>query len=74
MKYLSAIQKRQLRGIQVMSLLLILFSYVFYFNSKKVEDITFGFVIDQEWQLINEWLRIVLAIGFIGNWTGLSSI
>jgi len=56
MKYLSAIQKRQLRGIQVMSLLLILFSYVFYFNSKKVEDITFGFVIDQEWQLINEWV------------------
>jgi simple sugar transport system permease protein len=56
MKYLSAIQKRQLRGIQVMSLILILFSYVFYFNSKKVEDITFGFVIDQEWQLINEWV------------------
>jgi simple sugar transport system permease protein len=39
-----------------MSLILILFSYVFYFNSKKVEDITFGFVIDQEWQLINEWV------------------
>ena len=56
MKYLSVIQKRQLRGIQIMSLLLILFSYVFYFNSKKVEDITFGFVIDQEWQLINEWV------------------
>jgi simple sugar transport system permease protein len=56
MKYLSAIQKRQLRGIQVMSLLLVLFSFVFYFNSTKVEDITFGFVIDQEWQLINEWV------------------
>ena len=56
MKYLSAIQKRQLLGIQVMSLLLILFSYVFYFNSKQIEDITFGFVIDQEWQLINEWV------------------
>jgi simple sugar transport system permease protein len=56
MKYLSAIQKRQLLGIQVMSLLLILFSYVFYFNSKQMEDITFGFVIDQEWQLINEWV------------------
>jgi simple sugar transport system permease protein len=55
MKYLSVIQKRQLLGIQVMSLLLILFSYVFYFNSKQMEDITFGFVIDQEWQLINEW-------------------
>jgi simple sugar transport system permease protein len=55
MKYLSSIQKGQLRGIQVMSLLLILFSYAFYFNSKQVEDITFGFVIDKEWQLINEW-------------------
>jgi simple sugar transport system permease protein len=39
-----------------MSLLLVLFSFVFYFNSTKVEDITFGFVIDQEWQLINEWV------------------
>lgn len=56
MKNLSAIQKRQLRGIQAMSLLLILFSYAFYFNSKQTEDITFGFVIDKEWQLINEWV------------------
>ena len=56
MKNLSVIQKRQLHGIQVMSFLLVLFSYVFYFNSKKVEDITLGFVIDQEWQLINEWV------------------
>jgi len=56
MKYLSAIQKRQLRGIQAMSLLLILFSYAFYFNSKQTGDITFGFVIDKEWQLINEWI------------------
>ena len=56
MKNLSAIQKRQLRGIQAMSLLLILFSYAFYFNSKQTEDIAFGFVIDKEWQLINEWV------------------
>jgi simple sugar transport system permease protein len=56
MKYLSTIQKRQLRGIQAMSLLLILFSYAFYFNSKQTENITFGFVIDKEWQLINEWV------------------
>ena len=56
MKFLSAVQMRQKRGIQAMSLLLILFSYAFYFNSKQTEDITFGFVIDKEWQLINEWI------------------
>jgi ABC-type uncharacterized transport system permease subunit len=56
MKFLSAVQMRQRRGIQAMSLLLILFSYAFYFNSKQTEDITFGFVIDKEWQLINEWI------------------
>ncbi len=56
MKFLSAVQMRQKRGIQAMSLLLILFSYAFYFNSKQTDDITFGFVIDKEWQLINEWI------------------
>ncbi len=56
MKFLSMVQMRQKRGIQAMSLLLILFSYAFYFNSNKSEDITFGFVIDKEWQLINEWI------------------
>jgi simple sugar transport system permease protein len=56
MKFLSAVQMRQRRGIQAMSLLLILFSYAFYFNSKQTGDITFGFVIDKEWQLINEWI------------------
>jgi simple sugar transport system permease protein len=56
MKFLSAVQMRQKRGIQAMSLLLILFSYAFYLNSKQTEDITFGFVIDKEWQLINEWI------------------
>ena len=58
MKFLSAVQMRQKRGIQAMSLLLILFSYAFYFNSKQTEDITFGFVIDKEWQLINEWIIV----------------
>lgn len=56
MKFLSMVQMRQKRGIQAMSLLLILFTYAFYLNSNKSEDITFGFVIDKEWQLINEWI------------------
>jgi simple sugar transport system permease protein len=56
MKYLSAIQIRQKRGIQGMSVLLALFSIIFYFKSNRTEDITFGFVVDKEWQLINEWM------------------
>jgi general nucleoside transport system permease protein len=31
------------------------FTILFYLKSNKIEDITFGFVVDKEWQLINEW-------------------
>jgi simple sugar transport system permease protein len=55
MKNLSAHQKRQQRGIVVMSLLFAFFTYAFYLKSNKAEDITFGFVLGNEWKLINEW-------------------
>ena len=38
-----------------MTLLLISFFYLFYFNSESQENITFGFVLGEEWKLINEW-------------------
>ena len=55
MNNLSLHQKRQLRGAIAMTILLFVFSFIFYFNSKKKEEITFGFVLGEEWKLINEW-------------------
>ena len=31
------------------------FTIVFYLKSNKTEDITFGFILGDEWKLINEW-------------------
>lgn len=35
--------------------LLLFFTFIFYFKSNKVDDVTFGFVLGEEWKLINEW-------------------
>ena len=55
MRLLSSNQKRQQRGIFTMSTLLLLFTYLFYLNSSKKDQVTFGFVLDKEWKLITEW-------------------
>jgi len=55
MSILSANQARQKRGIIAMLAMLFLFTIIFYLKSNKVENITFGFVVDKEWQLLNEW-------------------
>jgi simple sugar transport system permease protein len=55
MQNLSNQQRRQVRGLISMALLLIGFLYFFYFNSDSQESITFGFVLGEEWKLINEW-------------------
>jgi simple sugar transport system permease protein len=55
MSILSANQVRQKRGIIAMFVLFIFFMMIFYIKSNRVEDITFGFVVDTEWQLLNEW-------------------
>ena len=55
MSVLSSNQKRQQRGIFTMGILTLLFTYLFYLNSDKKEQVTFGFVLDQEWKLITEW-------------------
>jgi simple sugar transport system permease protein len=55
MSILSANQVRQKRGIIAMFVMFIIFTIIFYIKSNRVEDITFGFVVDTEWQLLNEW-------------------
>ena len=55
MSVLSSNQKRQQRGIFTMGTLTLLFTYLFYLNSDKKEQVTFGFVLDEEWKLITEW-------------------
>jgi len=55
MTNLSTLQKRQLRGIYTMSVLTLIFLYLFFFNSNKKDYVTFGFVLGKEWKLINEW-------------------
>jgi len=55
MSILSANQVRQKRGIIAMFVMFIIFTIIFYIKSNRVEDITFGFVVDAEWQLLNEW-------------------
>ena len=55
MNNLSEKQKRQKRGLISMLLLTLFFTVIFYFKSNKTEDVTFGFVLGEEWKLINEW-------------------
>ena len=55
MNNLSIHQRRQRRGIFSMLALLLFFTFIFYFKSNKVDDVTFGFVLGDEWKLINEW-------------------
>ena len=56
-----------------MLFLSLLFTVIFYLKSNKTEDVTFGFVLGEEWKLINEWkiasksgALIFLLIAFLG--------
>ncbi len=73
MNNLNEKQKRQKRGLISMLFLSLLFTVVFYFKSNKTEDVTFGFVLGEEWKLINEWkiasksgALIFLLVAFLG--------
>jgi len=73
MNNLSEKQKRQKRGIISMLILSIFFTIVFYLKSNKTGDVTFGFILGEEWKLINEWkiasktgALIFLLIAFLG--------
>ena len=68
-KNLSNQKRRQRRGIISMSVMVLLFFVVFYLNSNKTEEITFGFILGEEWKFINEWkieskTGALLFIGF----------
>lgn len=68
-KNLSNQKRRQRRGIISMSVMILLFFIVFYLNSNKTEEITFGFILGEEWKFINEWkieskTGALLFIGF----------
>jgi len=56
MNNLSLKQKRQLRGIITMVVTISVFFIFFYLKSTKIEDVTFGFIVGEEWKLINEWI------------------
>ena len=52
-----------------MSLMVLLFFIIFYLNSNKTEEVTFGFILGEEWKFINEWkiqskTGALLFIGF----------
>jgi simple sugar transport system permease protein len=73
MNNLSEKQKRQKRGLISMLFLSLLFTVIFYLKSNRTEDVTFGFVLGEEWKLINEWkiasksgALIFLLIAFLG--------
>ena len=55
MKNLSEKQNRQQRGIIAMVVFYLMFFFTFYFKSNKTEEVTFGFVLGEEWNLLNEW-------------------
>lgn len=56
MAELTAQQRRQSRGLILMILVSLFSSYVFFLGSNKVEPVTFGFVVGDEWALVQEWI------------------
>lgn len=55
MSELNVIQKRKRSGVIAMAILFIVFVIIFYATSTRVEPITFGFYLGDEWKLISEW-------------------
>ena len=73
MSQLNALQKRRQNGIITMAVLLVIFTFVFYFISSRVEPVVYGFYLGDEWKLISEWeigsksgVLIFLILALIG--------
>ena len=56
-----------------MFVMLLLFLFIFYLNSSRIEPVVFGFYLGDEWKLINEWkigsksgVLIFLGVALIG--------
>ncbi|CAB4332322.1 MAG: hypothetical protein GM48_2555 [actinobacterium acIB-AMD-7] len=73
MSQLNALQKRRQSGIITMAVLLVIFTFVFYVISSRVEPVVYGFYLGDEWKLISEWeigsksgVLIFLILALIG--------
>jgi len=73
MSQLNALQKRRKTGVLVMTALLIVFAFIFYILSSRVEPVTYSFYLGDEWKLISEWkvnsksaVLIFLILALIG--------
>ncbi len=73
MSQLNALQRRRKTGVLVMTALLIVFAFIFYILSSRVEPITYSFYLGDEWKLISEWkvnsksaVLIFLILALIG--------
>jgi simple sugar transport system permease protein len=73
MAELNLIEKRKQKSIFTMLSLFAIFALIFYVTSSKTEPITFGFVLGDEFKLLNEWsvgsrvgVAIFLMISLLG--------
>ena len=55
MSQLNALQKRRQSGVVTMAILLLIFTFIFYVTSSRVEPVVYSFYLGDEWKLISEW-------------------
>jgi simple sugar transport system permease protein len=55
MSQLNALQKRRQSGVVTMAILLVIFTFIFYITSSRVEPVIYSFYLGDEWKLISEW-------------------
>jgi len=55
MAQLNALQKRRQSGVVTMAILLVVFTFIFYVTSSRVEPVIYSFYLGDEWKLISEW-------------------
>lgn len=73
MSQLNALQKRRQSGVVTMAILLVIFTFIFYVTSSRVEPVVYSFYLGDEWKLISEWkigsksgVMIFLVFALIG--------
>ena len=73
MSQLNALQKRRQSGIVTMAILLLIFTFIFYVTSSRIEPVVYSFYLGDEWKLISEWkvgsksgVMIFLILALIG--------
>ena len=73
MSQLNALQKRRQSGVVTMAILLVIFTFIFYVTSSRVEPVVYSFYLGDEWKLISEWkigsksgVMIFLILALIG--------